>query len=134
MKDPVSLGEGCFVRVVYSGGTKMSRVRKILAGAGAALLSMLVFVPAVFAEEAVAGDNGFTVKVYVALAAGFGIAIAAFGGAMAQGKAVTAAMEGIARNPGAQGKMFVPMILGLALIESLVIYSLVISFSLIGKL
>jgi len=112
----------------------MSRVRKILAGAGAALLSMLVFVPSVFAQEAVAGDNAFTVKVYVALAAGFGIAIAAFGGAMAQGKAVTAAMEGIARNPGAQGKMFVPMILGLALIESLVIYSLVISFSLIGKL
>ncbi len=114
----------------------MSRVRKILAGAGAALLSMFVFAPLAFAQgaEAAAGDNAFTVKVFVALAAGFGIAIAAFGGAMAQGKAVTAAMEGIARNPGAQGKMFVPMILGLALIESLVIYSLVISFSLIGKL
>ena len=70
----------------------------------------------------------------MALAAGFGIAIAAVGGAMAQGKAVTATMEGIARNPGAAGKMFVPMILGLALIESLVIYSLVISFTLVGKL
>jgi F-type H+-transporting ATPase subunit c len=43
-------------------------------------------------------------------------------------------MEGIARNPGASGKMFVPMILGLALIESLVIYCLVIAFALIGKL
>lgn len=112
----------------------MSRVRKFLAGAGAAILSMLVFVPAAFAADAAAGDNEYTMKVYVALAAGFGIAIAAFGGALAQGKAVTAAMEGIARNPGAQGKMFVPMILGLALIESLVIYSLVISFSLIGVL
>ncbi|HNZ04181.1 MAG TPA: ATP synthase F0 subunit C [Myxococcota bacterium] len=117
----------------------MSRVTKILAGAGSAILSMLLFAPSVFASDAVAadaaaGDNKFTVQVFVALAAGFGIAIAAFGGAIAQGKAVTAAMEGIARNPGAQGKMFVPMILGLALIESLVIYSLVISFSLIGKL
>jgi F-type H+-transporting ATPase subunit c len=114
---------------------KMSLFRKVLAGISAAFVSMLVLVPSAFAEEAVAaGDNAYTVKVFVALAAGFGIALAAFGGAMAQGKAVTAAMEGIARNPGAQGKMFVPMILGLALIESLVIYSLVISFSLIGKL
>ena len=115
----------------------MSLFRKVLAGVGTALVSLFVLAPSAFADEAVAataGDNGFTVKVFVALAAGFGIAIAAFGGAMAQGKAVTAAMEGIARNPNAQGKMFVPMILGLALIESLVIYSLVISFSLIGKL
>ncbi|HNU68572.1 MAG TPA: F0F1 ATP synthase subunit C [Myxococcota bacterium] len=113
----------------------MSLFRKALAAVGATFVSMLVLVPSAFAQEAVAaGDNKFTVQVFVALAAGFGIAIAAFGGAMAQGKAVTAAMEGIARNPGAQGKMFVPMILGLALIESLVIYSLVISFSLIGKL
>jgi len=127
------------LKFVLPGGTKMSRVTKILAGAGSAILSMLLFAPSVFASDAVAadaaaGDNKFTVQVFVALAAGFGIAIAAFGGAIAQGKAVTAAMEGIARNPGAQGKMFVPMILGLALIESLVIYSLVISFSLIGKL
>lgn len=124
-----------FDEVVSSGGTKMSQVRKFFAGVSAAFVSMILFVPSAFAMDAVDGsDNAFTVKVYVALAAGFGIAIAAFGGALAQGKAVTAAMEGIARNPGAQNKMFVPMILGLALIESLVIYSLVISFSLISKL
>ena len=41
--------------------------------------------------------------------------------------------EGIARNPGASDKLFTPMILGLALIESLVIYSLVISFMILGK-
>jgi F-type H+-transporting ATPase subunit c len=123
-----------FDEVVSSGGTKMSQVRKFFAGVSAAFVSMILFVPSAFAEGAAGDDNAFTVKVYVAIAAGFGIAIAAFGGALAQGKAVTAAMEGIARNPGAQNKMFVPMILGLALIESLVIYSLVISFSLIGKL
>ncbi len=55
------------------------------------------------------------------------IAIAAFGGALAQGRTATAALDGIARNPAAQGKLFVPMIIGLALIESLVLYAFVIA-------
>ena len=79
-------------------------------------------------------DNDLTVKKYVALACGLGIAIAAFGGALGQGRAAAAALEGIARNPGAAGPLFTPFILSLALIESLVIYSLVISFLLYGKL
>ena len=69
-----------------------------------------------------------------ALGAAFAIAIAAFGGALGQGKAVQAALEGIGRNPGAADKLFVPMIVGLALIESLVIYALLISFMLLGKI
>ncbi|MBT9557813.1 MAG: ATP synthase F0 subunit C, partial [Myxococcales bacterium] len=73
-----------------------------------------------------------TDKAYIAIAIGFGLGIAAFGGALAQGKASAAALDGIARNPGASGKIFTPMILGLALIESLVIYSLLISFMLLG--
>jgi len=80
------------------------------------------------------GDNGFTVKAYIAIAAGIGIGIAAFGGALGQGRAAAAALEGIGRNPGASGKMFVPFILALALVESLVIYALVIAFMLVGKL
>jgi F-type H+-transporting ATPase subunit c len=68
------------------------------------------------------------------LAAGFGIAIAAFGGALGQGKAAAAALEGIARNPGAAGKIQIPMIIGLALIESLVIYAFVIAIMLWLKL
>ena len=71
---------------------------------------------------------------WIALAAGFGIAIAAFGGALGQGRTASTALDGIARNPGAADKMFTPMILGLALIESLVIYALLISFVLIGKI
>lgn len=71
---------------------------------------------------------------YIALAAGLGIGIAAFGGALGQGRAAAAALDGIARNPGAAGKLFTPMILGLALIESLVIYSLVISILLYTKI
>ena len=69
----------------------------------------------------------------VAMAAGLAIGIAAVGGALGQGRAAAAALEGIARNPQASGKLFTPMIIGLALIESLVIYALVIAFQLSGK-
>ena len=70
----------------------------------------------------------------LALAAAIAISVAALGGALAQGRVGATAMEGIARNPQAQKAMFVPMIIALALIESLVIYALVIAFQLVGKL
>ena len=98
-----------------------------------ALLNILLFVPAAFAQTA-AADNEFSMKKFAALAAGLGIGVAAFGGALAQGRAAAATLEGIARNPAVSGKLLVPMILGLALIESLVIYALLISFNLVGKL
>lgn len=63
-----------------------------------------------------------------AMSAAFTITLAAIGGASAQGKAASAALEGIARNPAAADKLFTPMIIALALIESLVIYAFVISF------
>jgi len=75
-----------------------------------------------------AGNGG-----WIALAAGLAIGLAALGGGIGQGKAAAAALDGIARNPGASGKIMTPMILGLALIESLVIYALVIAFMLVGK-
>lgn len=62
------------------------------------------------------------------LGAGLAIGIAAFGGALGQGKTAATALDGIARNPSAADKLFTPMILGLALIESLVIYAFVIAF------
>ena len=81
------------------------------------------------------GEGVFTFfKAALALGCGLGIAIAAFGGALAQGRAAAAALEGIARNPEAAGKVMTPMIIALALIESLVIYALVISFMLMGKI
>ncbi len=84
------------------------------------------------AEAVSAGEAGMLGM--FALAAGIAIAVAAAGGGLAQGKAIAAALEGIARNPGAADKVFMPMIVGLALIESLVIYALVIAFMLVGKL
>jgi len=55
------------------------------------------------------------------------IAIGAFGAAIAQGKSIVAALEGIARQPQSAGEIRTTMIIGLALIESLAIYCLVIS-------
>ena len=99
------------------------------------ILSSLLISSWAYAEEAVhAVSAGDSAKTALALAAGFGIALAAFGGALGQGRAASAALEGIARNPGASDKIFVPMIIALALIESLVIYALVIAFMLLGKM
>jgi F-type H+-transporting ATPase subunit c len=64
-------------------------------------------------------------------AAGFGIAIAAFGCGLGQGLGLKAAAEGVARNPEASGKITVTMLIGLAMIESLCIYALVVSLIII---
>ena len=89
---------------------------------------------ALAAEEAVAEGLPAEVKMAIAIGAGFGIAIAAFGGALGQGRGIAAALDGIARNPAASGKIVTPMIIGLAMIESLVIYSLLVSLLLVFKL
>ena len=62
------------------------------------------------------------------IGAAFLLGVAAFGGALGQGRAIAASVEGIARNPGAGGAIRTAMIIGLALIESLVIYALLIAF------
>src|SRR5688572_15092564 len=87
------------------------------------VLASALVSPLVLAQEAVAteGKSG-------ALAAAIAISIAAFGGALGQGLTAASALNGIARNPNASGKIFVPMIIGLALIESLVLYAFVIAF------
>lgn len=70
-------------------------------------------------------DNNAGMK---AIAAGVGFAIAVVGGALGQSRIGAAACEGAARNPGAAAKIQTMMILGLALIESLVLFALVIVF------
>ncbi|HTL38036.1 MAG TPA: ATP synthase F0 subunit C [Kofleriaceae bacterium] len=79
-------------------------------------------------EQGLASNYGL-----IAMAAGLGIGIAALGGGIGQGRAAAAALDGIARNPGAAGQIRGPMILGLALIESLVIYALIIALLLVLK-
>jgi len=101
-----------------------------------AIVTMSLFFILAFSTAALAADEALAPEVqkFIALAAGLGIAIAVFGGALGQARAATAALEGIARNPSAYQKIFTPMILSLALIESLVIYALVISFLLVFKI
>lgn len=62
-----------------------------------------------------------------ALAAAIAISLGALGGALGQGKVAATAMEGIARNPQAAKSMFVPFMVALAMIESLVLFCLVIA-------
>ena len=62
------------------------------------------------------------------------IVVAVFGCALAQGRLVGSAVEGMARQPVMAGKIQLAMIIGLAFIESLTIYSLMLSFILLGKL
>lgn len=111
--------------------------KKVTISILAAIFLMLLVPLALAAEEAGAAPAGtLSEKLAVALALGAAlcISIAAFGGAISQGMAIKAAMDAIARNPGASGKIMTPMIIGLAMIESLVIYALVISFMLVLKL
>jgi F-type H+-transporting ATPase subunit c len=71
------------------------------------------------------------VLVALIIAIGFGVPVAVLSGAIGQGKAAAAALEGIARQPEAAGKIQTAMIIGLALIESLVIYALLIALILL---
>lgn len=85
----------------------------------------LVAAPGFAQEEAAAAEGGGVA--WGALAAAFAIGVAAVGGALGQGKATSAAVSGMARNPGAAGNIRTTLIIGLALIESLVIYALLIA-------
>lgn len=83
---------------------------------------------AAVAEEAAHAATGSSSAGLVAIAAGIAIGLAVFGGTSAQGKAAASALEGIARNPAAGDKLFTPLILSLALIESLVILAFLVAF------
>jgi F-type H+-transporting ATPase subunit c len=85
-------------------------------------------------QAAVQAASGQLREFGLAIGAGLGLGLAAAIGALAQGRAVSSAMEGLSRNPQASDKMFLPLILGLVFIESLVIYTLVIAFFLQGKI
>lgn len=91
------------------------------------LLVLFVFASPIFAQGAASNESD--VAKWSAVAAGFSMAIASAGCGLAQGKAVAACAEGMARNPGASGGIRFALILGLALIESLALYTLVIIFA-----
>ena len=110
----------------------MSSKNKLALAAGTvvALLSTSAFAQ----PAAAAATNANDVYAWAAAAAGFAIGIAALGGTMGQGRSVAAAVEGISRNPGATPRIQTAMILGLAMIESLVLFALVIAILLWTKI
>lgn len=99
-------------------------MRKTLSLVFMILAIMCLAVP-VFAQgeaAAAAGPN------WVAITSGFAMAIASAVCGLGQAKATAAAAEGLARNPAARPGIQLALILGLALIESLALYTLVIIF------
>ena len=117
----------------------MKRSTKIILSSLSTIAMLVMFSGAAFAQGA--GDDTAAVKLHglssnyglIALSAALAIGLAALGGGLGQGRAAGAALEGIARNPGAAKQINGPMILGLALIESLVIYALIIALLLVLK-
>ncbi len=97
---------------------------------GLSMLVCLLWASLAMAAEPAAGSAAASLGAffgYAVLAAGIGIGIAAFGTGIGQGIAIQKSVEGIARNPEASGKITVTMLIGLAMIESLCIYALVVA-------
>jgi F-type H+-transporting ATPase subunit c len=100
------------------------------------VLAVLAVAAPVMAEGAAAPEqaNANVIKnMWQFIAAAFVLGVAAFGGALGQSKAIVAACMSMGRNPGAAGPVRITMIVGVAFIESLVIYALLIAFVILGK-
>jgi F-type H+-transporting ATPase subunit c len=95
------------------------------------LAVMLAAAPVLAQGAAEAADNTNTVAKWAKFSAGIGFALAAGLGALGQSRVAAAAAEGAARNPGASGKIQILAIIGLAFIETLVIFTLVIMFAIV---
>ncbi|MBI5637127.1 MAG: ATP synthase F0 subunit C [Nitrospinae bacterium] len=95
-----------------------------------ALTALVAAAPAAFAQEAeaaaAAGGSSSGALTYMALGCVVGLGLAALGGGIGMGHAISGALSAMARNPGFYQRLFPNMLIGLALIESLVIYTLVI--------
>lgn len=104
-------------------------MRKVKAGLMLSFILLVMATPT-FAQEG-EGEEGSDVN-WVALTAGFSMAIASGLCGLAQGRAVSAACEGLARNPGAATHIRFAMLLGLVLIESLALYTLFIIFAVVA--
>ncbi len=87
------------------------------------VLGLMILTTAAMASEGAAGAQSYTNFGYF-----IAMGLAALGGTLGQSKAASAALEGIARNPNAADKVFTPMLLGLAFMESLVIFTLISIF------
>ena len=99
-----------------------------------ALVAVMMIAPAAFAQGAAEGARPPVNPTTLVLAVGFGVAIAAVGGGLGQGRIAAAACEGIARNPGAAGGVRAAMLLGLVFVETLTLFTFVVGILLYLKL
>ncbi len=99
-----------------------------------ALMALLVIAPAAFAQTAPEAAKPPINTTTIVIAIGFGVAVAAFGGGLGQGRIAATACEGIARNPGAAGGVRAAMILGLVFVETLTLFTFALGFLLYLKL
>jgi F-type H+-transporting ATPase subunit c len=106
-------------------------MRKRIAVAVLGVVLLALAAPAFAAEEG--GTAPVMRDVWKFIAAAFVLGVAAFAGAFGQARAVASACTSMGRNPGAAGPVRITMLLGVAFIESLVIYALVIAFMILGK-
>ena len=109
-------------------------MRRLFAIMGGLLFSLMGSGVALAAAEGAAAGGDSQVKVAVAIAAAVAVAIAGFGAALGQGRVGAAAMESIGRNPNAADKLFLPLVLTLALLEALALYGFVIAIILTGRI
>jgi len=86
-----------------------------------------------FAEEHAAGAGGSNAG-WIAVAVGIGLAFAVMAATTAQGRIASSFMDGASRNPGAADVMKGQLILSLAFVESLVLFTVLIGFMLLGKM
>jgi F-type H+-transporting ATPase subunit c len=102
---------------------KLKSILVVTAGLFVLLVSSVAFAQTQYstAEQLTLDVSKWGATGWLALGAGLCLGLAAFGGALGQGRAASSALDGIARNPGALDKVFTPFIIALALIESLVI-------------
>jgi len=104
-------------------------MKKYFAVAVLTMIVVAMFAPLAFAEEAAAAAASDAKLGYYGMAvlgSGIAIGIAALGTGIGQGIGLGKACEGVARNPSASGKITTTLIIGLAMIESLAIYALVV--------
>jgi F-type H+-transporting ATPase subunit c len=97
------------------------------------LTAMMLIAPGAFAQGTAPAKPPVN-PTTLAIAVGFGVALAAFGGGLGQGRIAAAACEGIARNPGAGGGVRAAMILGLVFVETLTLFTFVMGILLYVKL
>jgi F-type H+-transporting ATPase subunit c len=112
----------------------MSRTLKLLSMFSFAAVTLLTSAAAFAQEHGAAAGGGGSRELGLAIGAGLAVGLAALGGGLGQGRSASAALEGIARNPQASGKIFTPMIIALALTESLVLLGFLIANGLSGKI